>query len=117
MVRSIMSIRGHERFVTKPLAVTTNLGRTPSVLEQQRRAILLMREEEASRIKTEEEFKANFLDFSHITGVDEFGLPLSTPYAVPDSVPDVYVPQVPQAKEENSVSKAGSDSEPAGGTE
>ena len=108
MVRSKMSVRGHERFVTKPLSVTTNLGRMPTAMDVQRRAILQMQEEEAARIKTQEDFQRDFLDFSLLTGVDDFGLPLSTPYAVPDEVPDVYVP--PSSATEEKDSPNGSDS-------
>lgn len=118
MVRSKMSIRGHERFVTKPLSVTTNLGRQPSAMDVQRRAILLMQEEEAACIKTQEDFERDFLDFSMLTEVDDFGLPLYTPYALPDSVPDMYVPKTSASSpEENSVSNEGSGSEPSGGAE
>lgn len=118
MKRSLMNVRGHERFVTKPLSVTTSLGRQPTAMDVQRRAILQMQEEEAARIKTQQEFEAEFLDFSYLTGVDDYGLPVSTPYAVPDSVPDVYVSEEPAASsEENSVSTEGSGSEPSGGTE
>lgn len=119
MVRSKMSIRGHERFVTKPLSVTTNLGRQPTAMDVQRRAILQMQEEEAARMRTQEDFERDFLDFSMLTEVDDFGLPTFTPYAVPDEVPDVYVPQVPAATQEkkDSLSKDGSDSEPSGGGE
>ena len=118
MVRSRMSSRGHERFVTKPLSVTTNLGRqTPSVMDMQRRALILMQEEEAARIKTEEDFKRDFLDFEYLTGVDDYGLPLSTPYALPDSVPDMYVSETSApSSEENAVSNEGSGAEPSGGT-
>lgn len=115
MVRSKMSIRGHERFITKPLSVTTNLGRQPSVMDVQRSAILRMQEEEAARMKTQEDFERDFLDFSMLTEVDDFGLPTFTPYAVPDEVPDMYIPQVPTAPEENSASKDGV--EPSGGAE
>lgn len=118
MKRSQMNIRGHERFVTKPLSVTTSLGRQPTAMDVQRRAILQMQEEEAARIKTQQEFETDFLDFSYLTGVDDYGLPLSTPYAVPDSVPDMYVPETPAASpEENSVSKDDSVPESSGGAE
>lgn len=118
MVRSKMSIRGHERFVTKPLSITTNLGRQPTAMDMQRRAILQMQEEEAARMKTQRDFEVDFLDFSYLTGVDDYGLPLSTPYAVPDSVSDLYVPEMaPASSEENSVSNEGSGNEPSGGTE
>lgn len=119
MVRSKLSIRGHERFITKPLSVTTNLGRQSSAMDVQRRAILQMQEEEAARMKTEEDFKRDFLDFSMLTEVDDFGLPLYTPYAVPDEVPDVYVPENPTpspAPKEDSVSNPVSE-ETGGGTE
>ncbi len=133
---SKMDSRGHETFVCKPLAVTTKLHRPESAMDVQRRAILQMQEEEAARIKTQEDFERDFLDFSYLTGVDDYGLPLSTPYAVPDSVPDMYVPtQTTPAQEgkkdsvskdnkdsvskdnKDSVSKDGSEPESSGGTE
>lgn len=123
MIRSRMSSRGHESFKTRPMAVTTNLHKAPTVMDMQRRAVLQMQEEEEARIKCEEDFKRDFLDFSYVTGVDEYGLPLATPYAIPDTVPDMYVPDAPvdpeenDPEEKNSVSTEGSDSEPSGGAE
>lgn len=117
---SILTDRGYERFVEKPLSVATNLGRSkpPTVFDQQRIAMQRLRDEESARIKNEEELKADLLDFSYLTGVDDYGLPLSTPYAVPEEVPDMYVPQASASpKDEDSVSKGGSDPEPSGGTE
>lgn len=129
----MLTVRGHERFVEKPLSVSTGLGRqsTSTVFDQQRIAMAQLREEEAARIKNEQELMADLYDFSYLREVDDYGFPLSTPYAVPDSVPDMYVPapgagadeknigkQAPGAgADENSVSNGGSVSEPSGGAE
>lgn len=116
----MLTVRGHERFVEKPLSVATNLGRqsTSSVFDQQRVAMAQLREEEAARIKNNQELMADLYDFSYLTEVDDFGFPLSTPYTVPDSVPDMYVPENPApAPKENSVSNDGSEPEPSGGAE
>lgn len=122
-MRSKLTVRGSEMFCQPPLAKTVNFKRPESMVDVQRRALLQMREEEAALIKTEEDFQRDFLDFSYIIGVDEYGLPLSTPYVVPDAVPDVFVPEAqktetrPETGEENSLSKEGSVSEPSGGNE
>ena len=82
-MRSKLTVRGSEKFVQPPLSKAVKFKRPESMVDVQRRAFLQMREEEEARIKTEEEFKRDFLDFSYITGVDDYGLPLSTPYSVP----------------------------------
>lgn len=122
-MRSKLTVRGSEKFVQPPLSKTVKFKRPESMVDVQRRALLQMREEEEARIKTEEEFKRDFLDFSCITGVDDYGLPLSTPYSVPETVPDVYIPETPQAEtqpktaEKGSLSKGDSDTESPGGSE
>lgn len=122
-MRSKLTVRGSEKFCQPPLAKTVNFKRPESMVDLQRRALLQMREEEEARIKTEDDFRRDFLDFSYITGVDDYGLPLSTPYVVPDTMPDVYIPETPatetqpKAAEENSLSKEGSGTEPSGGNE
>ena len=122
-MRSKLTVRGSEKFVQPPLSKTVKFKKPESMVDIQRRALLQMREEEEARIKTEEEFKRDFFDFSYITGVDDYGLPLSTPYSVPETVPDVYIPETPQAKtepetaEEGSLSKGDSGAESSGGSE
>lgn len=121
-MRSKLSVRGSEVFSQGPVAKTVKFKRPESMVDIQRRVLLQMREEEAARIKTEEEFKRDFLDFSYVTGVDDYGLPLSTPYYVPDDVPDVYIPEAsaaetqPEARQD-SLSKGDSASESSGGSE
>lgn len=122
-MRSKLTVRGSEEFLQPPLAKTVKFKRPESMVDAQRRALLQMREEEEARIKTEEDFRRDFLDFTCLTGVDDYGLPLSTPYSVPDTVPDVYVPAPPQgetepqASEKGSLSKDDSAPESSGGSE
>lgn len=120
---SILTSRGSEKFVEKPLFVATKLGSSqPSVFDLQRTALAQMRAEEQARIKNEEELLSDLYDFSYVTEVDDYGFPSFTTYAVPDSVPDVYVPQkaaapapVAQTEPQNSASKDGVT--PSGGDE
>jgi len=119
-----MTNRGHEHFTDKPRAVTSKFGKDKelSVFDRQRLALMQMREEEAAQIRNQEDLNRELFDFSYATEVDEYGLPLFTPYQIPDTVPDVYVPETDASKvqekvEENSVSKDGSEPEPSGGAE
>lgn len=113
--------RGHEHFTDKPLSVSSRLGKDKemSMFDRQRLALMQLREDEAAQIKNEEELKADLFDFSYITEVDEYGLPLFTPYQVADTVQDMPVSassKVEEKVEENAVSNDGSEPEPSGGT-
>lgn len=113
--------RGHEHFTDKPVSVSSRLGKDKemTMFDRQRAALMQMREEEAAQIKNEEELKADLFDFSYIMEVDEYGLPLFTPYQMADTVQDMPVSapsKVKEKVEENAVSKDGSEPEPSGGT-
>ena len=116
-MRSRMTVRGSEVFEQPALAATVKIRKPDSMVDIQRREILRMRMEEEMRIKTEEDFKRDFLDFSYITGVDEYGLPLATPYAVPHEVSDVYIPADPKTPESASPEEKGPLSSSDSGTE
>lgn len=116
-MRSKLTVRGSEVFSQPPVAVAVKIKKPLSAIEIQRQEILRMRLEEEMRIKTEEDFKRDFLDFTYITGVDEYGLPLSTPYKVPDEVPDVYIPANPETPESASSEEKGPLSSSDSGTE
>ena len=104
-MRSKLTVRGSEFFSQPALAATVKIRKPESMVDIQRRELLRMRMEEEMRIKTEEDFKRDFLDFSYLTGVDEYGLPMATPYAVSDEVPDVYIPADPKTPESASPEK------------
>lgn len=119
-----MTNRGHEHFTDKPRAVSSRLnkGKVLDVFDRQRLALMQMREEEAAQIRNQEDLNRELFDFSYATEVDEYGLPLFTPYQIPDTVPDVYVPETDAPKveekvEENSVKTGDSAGTSPAGTE
>lgn len=91
-----------------------------TLMDRQIAALRSEQERERNRIKSREELFDDLTNFGLVTEVDEYGLPISTPYQVPDDVPDVLpLPQTNAAedsKKEDSVSKEGS-GEPSGGAE
>lgn len=80
----------YERFHKPPKVM--NLPEKPriSMFDRHIAAIKLQQEAKAAQIATEEELHKELYDFSYQSEVDEYGFPKTTPYQVPDSVPDVW---------------------------
>lgn len=103
-----------EVFIKPPHSAHVNRKNMPiTMMDRQLAAMRLQQEEASARIESETELARELFDFTHLTEVDEYGFPHSTRYQVPDSVPDVYVPQektsdTPQAETKVEVSPTAS---------
>lgn len=83
-----MAIR--ERFSLPPRSVSLRAPKPRiTMMDRQIAALRAEQERERNRIKTREELFADLTNFDYFSGVDEYGLPITTPYQVPDEVPDV----------------------------
>lgn len=110
-----------ERFTQPPHAAYISRDKRHLSMMDRQLAAMRMRDEAAQmRITTEAEAIDELTNFTLPMEVDDYGLPLITPYMVPDSVPDVSVP-APQkeTKETNqdSVKTEDSGKNPQSGTE
>lgn len=111
-----------ERFSLPPRSVSMRVEKPRlTMMDRQIAALRVEQERERNRIKSREELFDDLTNFGLVTEVDEYGLPISTPYQVPENIPDVLpLPQKDAAedtKKEDSVSKRGSLDEPLGGAE
>lgn len=110
-----------EIFSLPPRAVSIPHGKPRlSMMDRQIAALRSEQERNAMQIRTRDELIDDLTNFSFTTGVDEFGLPLSTPYQIPEDVPDM-LPVSPEnttetTKNQNSVSNEDSPN-PQSGTE
>lgn len=94
-----------EHFSAKPHALHVKSSQRPLSMADRYLAVIRKEKEEAAAlIKNEEELKYELYDFSYLSEVDEYGLPLQTRYQIPDSVPDVWNPEskeeAPEATQE-----------------
>lgn len=110
-----------ERFSLPPRAVSIPHGKPRlSMMDRQIAALRAEQERNATQIRTREELYNDLTNFRFVQEVDEFGLPISTPYQIPEGVPDVLpLPEENSAEtpKEDSLSKEGSGNEPSGGSE
>lgn len=111
----------YERFSLPPRSVSVP-GNKPrlTMMDRQIAALRMEQEREKMQIKTREELFQDLTNFGYVTDVDEYGLPLSTPYQVPDSIPDVLpLPEENKDTKEtkNSVKTEDPSTDPKSGTE
>lgn len=107
-----------ERFSLPPRSVgVPHSAPRLSMMDRQIAALRAEQERERNRIKTREDLYDDLTNFALLPEVDEYGLPIRTPYQVPDNVPDVLpLPEknTSEKKNQNSVKTEDSPNPQAG---